>query len=273
MTWGVYLVKNICQTTYLCYDERMTIRKFWADSRGKVAVVLALVWLTSLIHQLRASAVAFPLLAIASCYAVDALLSRLQSGTWFFSLSSLVTGLLIGLIVDPTSVAMLFTAVVFASLSKHFLGFDRQKHIFNPAALGIVLSSVLLNRPVAWWGATWGMIPVFIIFFGMIVPLRQLRRLWMPISFLLVYGTALMIVSGVESALRLTFDPTVFLFAWVMLTEPMTSPNRGFWRYGWGVLVAILVIGQQIFSVSWLDPLLTALLLANGVGFFLTRIV
>lgn len=244
---------------------------FWADSRGKVAVVLVLLWLASLMHQLRVSAILFPLLAIAGSYALDAFLSRLRWGSWPFSLSSLVTGLLIGLIVDPTSVTVLATAVVAASLSKHFLGFGRQKHIFNPAALGIVLSSGLFHRPVAWWGATWGMVPVLIIFFGMIVPLRQLRRLWMPTSFLFVYGIALMIVSGAESALKLTFDPTIFLFAWVMLAEPITAPNRGFWRYGWGVLVAILVIVQQVFSISWSDPLLTALLLANGVGYLLTH--
>lgn len=251
----------------------MTTRMFWADSRGKVAVVLVLLWLISLIHQFQVSRVTFPLLAIIASHAMDALLSRLRWGSWFFSLSSLVTGLLIGLIVGPTSVALLVSAVVIASVSKHGLGFGRQKHIFNPAALGIVLSSILFNRPVAWWGATWGTVPVLITFFGMMVPLRQLRRLWMPVSFLLVYGIALAVMSGVENALKLTLDGTVFLFAWVMVTEPITAPSRGFWRYGWGMLVATLVISQQIFSVSWGDPLLTALLLANGVGFLLTRLV
>lgn len=205
---------------------------------------------------------------------MDALLSRLRSGIWFFSVSSLVTGLLIGLIMDLTAgVPALLTAVILASVSKHFLGFGRQKHVFNPAALGILLSSIVFNRPVAWWGATWGVIPILIIFFGMLLPLRQLRRLWMPISFLFVYSISLVMVSGAESALKLTLDGTVFLFAWVMVTEPMTAPSRGFWRYGWGVLVALFVMGQQVFSISWSDPLLTALLLANGVGFFLTRII
>ena len=251
----------------------MTIRIFWADSRGKVALVLVSLWLVAVFYQFRPFALLFPLLAIACSFVVDACLSRLRYGVWFFSLSSFITGLLIGLIVDPTSITVLLTAVVLASVSKYVLGLGKQKHVFNPAALGIVLSSALLNRPVAWWAATWSDVPLLIMLFGMLLPLLQLRRLWMPISFLFVYGIGLALVSGGESALKLTFDPTVFLFAWIMLTEPITAPNRGFWRYGWGVFVAILVIGQQVFSVSWSDPLLTALLVANGFGFFLTRVL
>ena len=242
------------------------MRIFWADSRGKVALVLVSLWLVAVFSQFRPFALLFPLLAIACSFVVDACLSRLRYGVWFFSLSSFITGLLIGLIVDPTSITVLLTAVVLASVSKYVLGLGKQKHVFNPAAVGIVLSSVLLNRPVAWWAATWGMLPLVIISLGMLMPLRQLRRLWMPVSFLLVYGFWL-------RTLPLLFDTTVFLFAWIMLTEPITAPNRGFWRYGWGVFVAILVIGQQVFSVSWSDPLLTALLVANGFGFFLTRVL
>ena len=264
----------VCQNAYLCYDESMTIRIFWADSRGKVVVALVLLWLAGVLYPFPLSAVLFkPILAIAGSIIADAWLSRVRYGAWFFSLSSVITGLLIGLIVDPRSVGALFTAVILASASKYFLGFGRQKHIFNPAAFGIVLSSALFNRPVAWWGAAWGIVPLLIILFGMLLPLRQLRRLWMPVSFLFVYGVGLALLSSAESALKLTFDATPFLFAWVMLTEPITVPSRGLWRYGWGALVGALVIGFHVVGISWSDPLLTALLLANIVGFFLKRIV
>ena len=263
----------VCQNAYLCYDESMTIRIFWADSRGKVILVLVLLWLAALVFDFQLSALLFPLLAIVGSFVFDALLSRIRYGVWFTSLSSVITGLLIGLIVDPTSFTTLLVAVVLASVGKYFVGIGRQKHICNPAAFGIVLSSALFNRPVAWWGAAWGIVPLLIILFGMLLPLRQLRRLWMPVSFLFVYGVGLALLSSAESALKLTFDATPFLFAWVMLTEPIALPSRGLWRYGWGALVGALVIGFHVVGISWSDPLLTALLLANIVGFFLKRIV
>ncbi len=258
---------------HLCYDESMTLKTFWADSRGKVSVALVLLWLSAIVyHQFRLSSVITPLLAVIGSCVADALLSRVRYGAWFFSPSSLVTGLLIGLIVDPTSITMVFLAVMLASVSKYVVGLGRQKHIFNPAAFGIGLSSIVFNQPAAWWGAAGGIPALMIIAGGMLPALRQLRRLWMPISFLLVYGTWLALVSGTATAVKLTFDGTTFLFAWVIVTELITAPSRGLWRYGWGILVAILVVTQQALAISWIDPLLAPLLMANVIGFLTTRI-
>jgi Na+-translocating ferredoxin:NAD+ oxidoreductase RnfD subunit len=248
------------------------LRAWWADSRGKVVAVLLVLWIAALANQFRIDFVSLPFLAMLSSVSFDLFFGKLTRGRVRFSLSSLVTGLLIGLIFDPTSGALpIMVATLLASLSKHYVRSESGKHIFNPAAFGIVISSFLFQRPVAWWGASWELIPLFILSVGMVPALHQLRRLWMPITFLIIYFLTNSLSSSVESAFRLTLDGTVFLFAFVMLPEPITSVGRGAWRYTWGILVGGLVAGLSFIRFDAADPLLTALLAANVVGFVFVR--
>lgn len=250
----------------------MKVKTFWADSRGNVIVVLVFLWLASLVFQFRAVFVTGVVVAVAASIVLDALFLWLRTRTVVVSLSSIVTGLLIGLIIDPLS-GLLSTAVacLLASISKNFIGKWSHKHMFNPAAFGIVVSSFIFSRPVAWWGASGGMAPVGIIAAGMFPVLWKLRRQWLPITFLGVYFAMNLLHGTVESALRLTIDGTVFLFAFVMLPEPITVPLGGAWRWGCGVLVGLLVLTQSILRIAVVDPLLLALLVANLYSFLYKR--
>lgn len=172
-------------------------------------------------------------------------------------MSSFVTGLLIGLIFDESAgLIPLLSACLVAVIGKQLIAFGDHRHIFNPAALGILASSLIFDRPVAWWGAAWGLIPAAIIFIGMSYGLHRIRRFWMPVVFLVIYAVAF----------PSTIDGTVFLFAFVMLPEPITSVGGKLWQYGWGALVGILMLLLALVVKVTIDPLLSALLLADLVG-------
>lgn len=246
--------------------------RFWRDSRGKVIATLVVLWFASLIYQFSLLRFLYPIVAVLVTLALDQLFTRLRSGRDISSLSSVVSGLLIGLILDPQGGALpLIAACTIAALSKQFIGRGSHKHIFNPAAFGMMASSLIVGNHIAWWGASWGLIPAIILLVGMIPILLALRRIFMPITFLIVYVLMLSFSWSFMSALRLTLDGTVVLFAFVMLPEPMTSVISGKWRYGWGLLVGTLVVVQNALRVSWFDPLLMALLGANLIRFFLIR--
>ncbi|MBI2405016.1 RnfABCDGE type electron transport complex subunit D [Candidatus Gottesmanbacteria bacterium] len=248
------------------------LRRSWRDSRGKVIVTLLVLWVAALVHQFSLIAFLYPIVAVLVVSALDQLFTRLRFGRDIFSLSSVVTGFLIGLILDPKSAATtLLLACLIASLAKQFIAKGLHRHMFNPAAIGLVGVSVVPEALISWWGVSWGLLPVAIILVGIFVVLRQLGRLWMPITFLLVYIVSLTFFHSLETAIRLTVDGTVFLFAFVMITEPMTSVNSKWWRYGWGILVGLLVVVHTILGTSWTDPLLLGLLVANLLGFLLVR--
>lgn len=248
------------------------VRLWWADSRGKTTMVLLVLWMVTLWHVYSANLFWRPLVAVVSLILLDVFLGKLRWGAWFFSLSSVVTGLLIGLIFDPSSSWLaLFIACFVASVGKHFIGTGRQKHIFNPAALGIVVASIMFGRPVAWWAGAWGNLPLLIVVTGMTPILHRLRRLWMPATFLVFYFLANLLFVPLVGALRLTLDSTAIFFALIMVPEPLTSTSLGMWRYGWGVVVGVLVLGVSVILLSVSDPLLVSLLAANAIGFFFIR--
>ena len=250
----------------------MNINTVWADSRGKVMVLLVFLWLAALVHEFRVGLATSVVFAVAASVGLDVLITWLRTRKTVVSRSSVVTGLLIGLVFDPFAgpVATL-TACAIASISKAYLGRGEHQHIFNPAALGIGVSSLLFGRSVAWWAAAWGVVPVGIIAVGMLPVLWTLRRLSLPMTFLLVFFAINLLYGSRESAVRLTIDGTVVLFAFVMLPEPRTAPTQGVWAWGWGVLVGLLVFVQSLLGIGVGDPLLLALLVANLYGFVFVR--
>ncbi|MBI3577010.1 RnfABCDGE type electron transport complex subunit D [Candidatus Gottesmanbacteria bacterium] len=243
----------------------MDLKTFWADSRGKVIAVLCALWVASLINHFQWQFVLSVILAVVSIIIFDSFLLWLKIKNFSISLSSIVTGLLIGLVFDPMAGFIpLVVASLFASVSKNFIGKGPHKHIFNPAAFGILISSMIFGWPVAWWGASWGMIPVVIIAVGMLPILWKLRRQWIPVTFLIIYYF-------LSRSISLTIDGTVFLFGFVMLPEVKTSPIPGSWWWGWGILVGALIFVQNLLGLAVGDPLLLALLAANLAGYFLVR--
>ncbi len=241
------------------------IRIWWASSRGKVIATLLVLWFGALVYRFEISRVWIPIVVLTSSIFFDLIVSYIRKRQWAFTLSTTVTGLLIGLIVDPTSgVGPPIVAAAIAAVSKQVFGLGDHRHVFNPAAIGILGASYIFGVPVAWWGASWGIAPVLIIAVGMAYVLWKLRRAWMTGVFLLVYFF-------ITRSLTLTIDGTVFLFACIMLSEPVSSPSGKIWRYGWGALVGVLVAVQSYFPVFHLDPLLLALLGANLIGFFFIR--
>lgn len=248
------------------------IRIWWADTRGKTLATLLVLWVGAFLVQPQAYRMWVPLTALIGMMVFDGLVAFARKRQWVVTLSTPITGLLIGLVLDPTAgVIPLLTACAVAAITKQVVGVGDHRHIFNPAAMGMLASSVVFGIPVAWWGASWGIAPVFIIAIGMAYVLWKLRRLWMTVLFLCVYFLTIMYTTGFTSAFRLTVDGTVFLFAFIMLDEPITSPSGKIWRYGWGILVGLLVALQSFFPIGALDPLLLALLTANLIGFFFIR--
>ena len=79
---------------------------WWRDSRGKVASVLIILWFATVVHQFQLLFLFYPLVAVIVMTTSDMLITRVRFGKDVFSLSSVVTGLLIGLILDPRAGAL-----------------------------------------------------------------------------------------------------------------------------------------------------------------------
>ncbi|AUZ87475.1 oxidoreductase [Arthrobacter agilis] len=189
--------------------------------------------------------------------------------------SSLITGLIVFLIMFPSSTASglggILAAGIAAGASKFLLAF-RGRHIFNPAATGAVVATLLGVGAAAWWVANPYMLPVVAL--GAALLLYRTRKLPMGAVFLLVaigillYGLARSgMTPGTGLQLVLTSYPVLFLLGF-MMTEPLTLPPLRWQQWLFAGTVAAVFALQLSVGPVFLGPEF-ALLIGNAVAFLM----
>lgn len=199
---------------------------------------------------------------------------------WLFGVrpqpeSAVITGLIIALLFSPPETILagvkVLLVVAIAMASKYVLVW-RGKHIFNPAAIAIVIASSSGLAYASWWIATPALLPITII--AALLILYKTQKLMMAGVFLLaaiVMITARTVMDGEASvavlAMTLTSWPLVF-FAGVMLSEPLTLPPQRKHQLAVALLVGVLATLPIHFASITMTPAL-ALVIGNAVAFYL----
>lgn len=206
------------------------------------------------------------------CYAVNTLLARVWQAmpskeSW------LITALILFFILPPTNTPERFLGLVgvgiVAMASKYLLAY-RRKHLFNPAAVALVIGSLLGISSAVWWVGSQTLFPLLALI-GLLI-LRKLRHVTLAVVF--VAATLLTVMAfnlnnelGLGAVLQTAVmsSPLVFLGA-VMLTEPATMPSTKGWRLIFAALVGVLSVAE----ISILDRSVTAemaLVVGNALAF------
>lgn len=185
---------------------------------------------------------------VAVCYSSNYAISRLRNIPRNKE-SDLITALILALILLPAQdindYLILGAAGVAAMLSKYLLVYGK-RHIFNPAAFGAFTVATLFDYYPAWWVGTAILVPV--VFLAGQLILRKMRRYWMVTVFISIY-LGYLIFNFYDKALPgdllntvwlgLTATPVLF-FAYIMLTEPSTSPHKLSQAVPYAVIVGVL---------------------------------
>lgn len=182
-----------------------------------------------------------------------------------------ITTLILALIVTPIKVAdvryfmFIGWVSVLSEASKYMFAIGK-KHIFNPAAFAVAVTAVALNQSASWWVATTSLAP-FVLVGGYLIA-KKIRRGDLVISF---FAVALLTIAvfdilhgtNVWSAWQRTIVgvPLMF-FAFIMLTEPLTTPPTKGLRILYGMLVGFLFAPQVHLGSLYSTPEL-ALLAGN----------
>lgn len=190
-----------------------------------------------------------------------------------------ITALILTLIISPLNVfhsgVFIETALwasVIAIASKYLIAV-RRKHIFNPAAFGVAATALLLGDAASWWVGTAAMLPFVLI--GGLLMVRKLRRSDLVWSFLIAAAVAVLATNvgqsiGPITVLGRTFlDAPLFFFAFVMLTEPLTSPPTSRKRIAYGALVGVLFAPALHIGSVYSTPEL-ALLIGNVFSYIVS---
>jgi ferredoxin-NADP reductase len=204
------------------------------------------------------------------------------ASSWVFALafrvrphpeSSIITGLLLFFLFYPSTAAAdllgVAAAAAVASASKYLLAL-RGRHVFNPAAIGAFVVSLLGLNVAVWWVATGVLLPLVAL--GAVLVLYRSRRLAVGATFVgiaAVIVVARLLAGGQDAggALATTFTsfPLVFL-AGFMLSEPLTLPPRRWQQLTVAAVVAVLFAVPFSLGLVFSSPEL-ALLVGNVVAF------
>lgn len=162
-----------------------------------------------------------------------------------------ITSLILSLILTPMrsfhDLTFFGWAAVLAMSSKYILSI-RKKHIFNPAAIAVVLTAFWLGQSASWWVGTTNMMP-FVVVMGYLI-VRKIQREDLVLSFFisaLVSISAFTFLKGSDVVLALSntlFQSSFFFFGFVMLTEPFTTPPTRKLRMLYGALIGFLFAPQ-----------------------------
>lgn len=161
--------------------------------------------------------------------------------------SMLITALILTLIITPKATLENFWFLVWVSAlamaSKYVIAFHK-KHLFNPAALAVVVTALALGQSASWWVGNAAMLPFTLV--GGLLVARKIVRLDLIFSFLVVAIFEILaydLVRGFSPLLGLQaillHSPIVF-FAAIMLTEPLTTPPTRTRRIWYGAIVGAL---------------------------------
>lgn len=188
--------------------------------------------------------------------------------------SSILTGLILALIIPPSlpqyGILFMLAAAGLAIASKYVLTIQR-KHIFNPAAIAVVLTALGPRQTASWWVGTAAMLPFVLI--GGVLIMRKTRREYMVAMFLVVTTLTTAVMARMtgghlgSSLHNMLFTSAVFFLAFVMLTEPYTSPTVKKPQMWYAALVGFLLAPQVHIGSLYTSPEI-ALVIGNVFAYF-----
>src|SRR2546421_6399321 len=163
--------------------------------------------------------------------------------------SAYITALILALIIDPVKspgdLQFLGWAAILAMSSKYILALNN-KHVFNPAAIAVVITSFALGESASWWVGTASMLPAVLL--GGVLLVRKLHQGEMVSIFVVASLVTVCIVSLLEGLSvtkelqQLLVESPLFFFAAIMLTEPLTVPPTQNLKRIYGLITGILFV-------------------------------
>jgi Na+-transporting NADH:ubiquinone oxidoreductase subunit NqrB len=189
------------------------------------------------------------LLLMGSCLLTQVVGAKLTHRPYSSWQSAVITALGLSLLCHSNHPLTLVLAGTLAIGSKFLIRY-RGKHLFNPANLGIVAAILLTGD--AWISpGQWGQEAVLLCFFcaaGAMVLLR-VGRIDTSLTFLAVLGGCLMLRDvafkgwPLDHWLHSLSSGALALFAFFMITDPVTTPNAPRARLIWAASIALLSFG------------------------------
>ena len=187
--------------------------------------------------------------------------------------SPLITSLSLTLLLRTGSIWLSIAAGVLAIASKYLIR-AKGKHIFNPANFGIVIVALLFTG--AWVSpGQWGTAPLLALWLaglGVLVTTKA-KSLDLTAGFLVLYASfifarSLWLGEPMSIPIHQMQSGALLIFAFFMISDPMTTPNARKGRIAYAGLVALIGFVLQAFYYQSAGVIYALILTAPLVPLF-----
>ena len=210
------------------------------------------------------------LVIVCTALAVQFIGTRYSALPHFDPLSPLITSLSLTLLLRTDDILFAALAATLAIGSKFLLRFQG-KHIFNPANFALV--SLMLLSENAWvssgqWGSA--AIGAFVLACLGFLVLTRARRAETTIAFIAIYGAmlfarAVWLDDPISIPLHQIQNGALLIFAFFMISDPKTTPNKGAGRILYAALVASVAYTIQFIYYQPNGPIIALIMCAPMV--------
>jgi Na+-translocating ferredoxin:NAD+ oxidoreductase RnfD subunit len=250
---------------------RRRAKRFFKTPKGLLLIVLTV--LVAIAAPVEGMRTVMPglLSAIVGAGLVDAFILTVRKNIWEFPSGAVLTAMIVAMVLrgqEPWYVTTI-TAII-AVISKYLLR-SRSANVFNPAALAIVITFYLFHTGQSWWGAltevnVWTQI--VLVMAGVFITDR-VNKMPLVLAFLGTYFLLFTITAFVSDPRWVSeiFRPpdleAALFFAFIILTDPPTSPAKYPDQIVCGVLVA--AVSYAFFEWAGVVYYLLAGVLAGNI--------
>jgi Na+-transporting NADH:ubiquinone oxidoreductase subunit NqrB len=233
------------------------MKKFLRTPKGTLTVIFAV--LLAVAGTATGWSLVAPhlLVAIVGACGVELLAGLLTGKKLTWPSSALLSGGIVAMILAPETpmIETLWIAGL-ATASKYLLTTNRG-HIFNPAALALLVSIPLFATGQSWWGAggdmAWPFLLVVIVGGALIVD--RINKFPLVLTFTGLYFGIFTLMGMIQPSLvaemfRAPFVQSATFLAVFMLTDPPTSPGRYVEQVWFGALAAVTACVAQLMGAG-----------------------
>jgi Na+-translocating ferredoxin:NAD+ oxidoreductase RnfD subunit len=247
------------------------VAKFLKTPKGLVTIILAILIVMAAPSQNVRAVTAGLASATIAAGLVDALILRVKNKDWEYPSGAVLTAAIVVMVLrsqEPWYVATVTSLI--AILSKYVFRL-RGANVFNPAALAMVGSYYLFHAGQSWWGAETDvnvMAKLVLIGTGLFIT-NRVNKMPLVLTFLGAYFalfTATAFVGDplpVAEIFRTPDLEAVLYFAFLILTDPPTSPTQYRDQVVCGLMVAL--VSYACFELAGVVYYLLAGVLAGNV--------
>lgn len=220
---------------------------------------------------------------ICGAIGLELLLNKfLRKGTIFFPLSSIITALSIGILLNYAHGVLLALFPISIAIASKYIFQHRGKHVYNPSLAALVgcllfADGMISVAPAYQWGGTLA-VGLFIATGATLLFLVKIKRAWLVVSFICFFMLNLAIrsyitrhhVPPVTLFLGAMSSPETFLFTFFMITDPATSPEKRSHQILTGF--AIAAIDLYLHKLRTLNTLFFAAIIVQTIRFILLHL-